>query len=89
MKVRVPFAFEQVEWWTGTMAWAMRPFCGHKYGPRLRGQHRTQAEGTSFRRWLRPEDRRRQANANRRARREALESTGLKCYRVNGSEVWE
>lgn len=34
-------------------------------------------------------DRRRKANANRTARREALQSAGLKCYRVNGSEVWE
>jgi hypothetical protein len=38
---------------------------------------------------LRRAERNRRANANRKARREALESTGLKCYRVNGREVWE
>ena len=31
----------------------------------------------------------RKARENRRARREVLESTGLRCYRVNGREVWE
>lgn len=38
---------------------------------------------------LRRAERNRRANANRNARREALESLGLKRCRVNGREVWE
>lgn len=34
-------------------------------------------------------ERNRKARANRKARREVMESIGLKSYRVNGREVWE